>query len=955
MTLETDVRYRIDRTLENKGWILNPDNPLRNVYFESSLPQGFARKLGRQRPDYTLLYKENIDAPFIPVGVIEAKKSGADLDKALDQGAEYAEKIGAPLVFAINGTFCKTRYVNNSKSLFLNGQEVKELLKVTEALKYLTEQTNELYTIPKEVIQSRQDMISLFGDLNDVLRGEGLRAGIERFSEFANILFLKLLSEHNKSPVWNEIKKQGSQTRIEYINKIVLRNMAMQYGGDVFSPLLIKKPSTLDDIIERLDPLYLTPVDEDIKGGAFEYFLEKTTSTQNDLGEYFTPRHIVKAMVNLANLQFGERVYDPFCGTGGFLTGAFNYISVLLENNKEAKEFLKTHSIFGREITTTSRIAKMNMILHGDGHSGVSQIDSLENPIDGQYDVVLTNIPFSQKIVKKGRNGKPVNDVTNIYYDGLAKNSGDGVCVLHCFRSLKSGGRMAIVVPEGFLFRRELKPVREFMLNHATLHSVISLPQGVFLPYTQVKTDILYFTDVQQAKTVKYWFFRVRSDGFTLDNNRRKIDEESDIDRINASALSEVHIEQRDTELLYTIGFQSVSISDIADNNYNLVAQTNQYNVQSEHELVELGDVTEIVNGGTPSTKNKAYWGGNINWATIKDVKQKYLYDTERKITQAGLDNSNAKLLPIKTVIFSSRATIGEVCIAERETCTNQGFKNFICKDGVLHPEYLYYVLKYESPNIAKLATGTTFGEVSKSKISKYKIPLPSFEKQKHIVKELERYQRIIDGANQIIQNYFPAIPELDGCPVMKIGNVCFVEPSKKEISNIENIEVSFLPMSDLPEEVKDIAPVKVALKDQVYKGYTYFIENDLLIAKITPCFENGKMTIAKRLKNKIGFGSTEFIVLRAKEGIFIDWVYYCLRQKGFIDIGRETMKGTAGQQRLSSYFVGNYRIPVPSFEIQKKIVEQLDGESMMINNQKKIVTYFEQKIQDRLKSLWHL
>ena len=134
MALEADVRYRIDRTLGNKGWILNPDNPLRNVYFESLLPQGYSKKLGRKRPDYTLLYKEHVDDSYIPLGVIEAKKPGADLDKALDQGTKYAKKLKAPLVFAINGTFCKTRYVQNSKTLFLNGQEVKELLRVKEAL-----------------------------------------------------------------------------------------------------------------------------------------------------------------------------------------------------------------------------------------------------------------------------------------------------------------------------------------------------------------------------------------------------------------------------------------------------------------------------------------------------------------------------------------------------------------------------------------------------------------------------------------------------------------------------------------------------------------------------------------------------------------------------------------------------------------------------------------------------
>ena len=129
----------------------------------------------------------------------------------------------------------------------------------------------------------------------------------------------------------------------------------------------IKNPKTLMHIIDTIDPLILSTIDTDIKGDAFEYFLEKTTSTENDLGEYFTPRNVVKTVINLVDPKFKETIYDPFCGTGGFLTEAFNYIK---ENNiiKTQKEWelLRQHTIYGRELTTTARIAKMNMVLHGD-------------------------------------------------------------------------------------------------------------------------------------------------------------------------------------------------------------------------------------------------------------------------------------------------------------------------------------------------------------------------------------------------------------------------------------------------------------------------------------------------------------------------------------------------------------------------------------------------------------
>lgn len=144
-------------------------------------------------------------------------------------------------------------------------------------------------------------------------------------------------------------------------------------------------------------------------------------------------------------------------------------------------------------------------------------------------------------------------------------------------------------------------------------------------------------------------------------------------------------------------------------------------NENSKWDYSKLGDITEILSGGTPSSDVPEYWDGDINWVTLVDSKQKYLLSTKRKITAAGLKNSSAKLLPINTVIFSSRATIGDVTIAKVETATNQGYKNFICDESKIKHEYLYYLLKYLAGDIADLAGGMTFKEISKATISNFK------------------------------------------------------------------------------------------------------------------------------------------------------------------------------------------------------------------------------------------
>ena len=381
----------------------------------------------------------------------------------------------------------------------------------------------------------------------------------------------------------------------------------------------------------------------------------------------------------------------------------------------------------------------MNMILAGDGHSNIRMIDSLATPVDGQFDIVLANMPYSQR-TKHGR-----------LYE-LPSANGDSICVQHCMRAISKtapNGRMALVVPEGFLFRKDLSKTREYLLSRCQLQSIISLPQGVFLPYTGVKTDIIYATKVNQKvgsseKRKDFWYFDVKSDGYSLDNHRRKLEIPSDLTKFEEYRK----LDKDQTDDMLNVGFEIVPLTEVCQNSYILVGS--RYRAvkagSKQHPMVSLGDKRyfTVCSGGTPSSSDLPA----ENFVTM--IKK-----TERTISETGLKNSNARLLPIDTVVVSTRATIGRVGIAKTQLATNQGFKNVIIeRPSEILPEYLAYALLSKTDEMISLASGATFKEISKENFCTIQIPLLPLEQQKSIIAEFESYQRAISDAQAIIDSY---------------------------------------------------------------------------------------------------------------------------------------------------------------------------------------------------------
>lgn len=178
----------------------------------------------------------------------------------------------------------------------------------------------------------------------------------------------------------------------------------------------------------------------------------------------------------------------------------------------------------------------------------------------------------------------------------------------------------------------------------------------------------------------------------------------------------------------------------------------------------------------------------------------------------------------------------------------------------------------------------------------------------------------------------------------MKLCEICEINPRKTN-QLTDDFEVSFVSMSDVNSHDYYFSPKQVKLFNEVSKGYTYFEEGDVLLAKITPCFENGKSAIARDLRNGIGFGSTEFIVLRANNKTTAEWIFNFVSNPAFINDGRKHMTGSAGQKRLSIDFLRDYMIPLPPLEIQKKLVEEAEKEQQAINVNRHLIGTMQNKI----------
>ncbi|HRA91934.1 MAG TPA: N-6 DNA methylase, partial [Acinetobacter sp.] len=338
----------------------------------------------------------------------------------------------------------------------------------------------------------------LLFEANLLLKKEGVLENKKRFFEFAPLLILKLMSESVEMPYsrqsmrikqkynWKHFAKQEPQEMLQVLNRVFLPGLVKAYNRHTQffqKKSSIKNPDTLKKLVDRLSILNLLALNSDILGDAFEYFLHQEGARyKQGLGIYFTPRHVIKLLLDLIPLKPNDKIYDPACGSGGFLTEAFK---ILKKRSKTSSQYLNKKVIFGREISDSIKIAKMNLILLGADPSTLSQIDTLKTPVHNKFSVILANFPFSQK-----------TDFGSLY--GSQSKDANPLFLKHIMDALIMGGTAGVIVPDRLLFSESLEyiKVRKNLLETCNLLAVVQLHDFVFMPYTKQPTSILIFKTV---------------------------------------------------------------------------------------------------------------------------------------------------------------------------------------------------------------------------------------------------------------------------------------------------------------------------------------------------------------------------------------------------------------------------------------------------------------------------
>ena len=361
-----------------------------------------------------------------------------------------------------------------------------------------------------------------------------------------------------------------------------------KYMGDAIfkipTPLMLEKIVTaMDEIYAQMEQAHSA----DVRGDIYEYLLSKI-ATAGVNGQFRTPRHIIRMMVELTDPKADDVICDPACGTAGFLVSAGEYLKERRREeiffSREKKEHYMNHMFHGFDMDRTMlRIGAMNMMTHGIDNPFIEYRDSLsdQNPDRDKYSLILANPPFK---------GSLDADIVSTDLLKLCKTKKTELLFLALFlKMLRVGGRCACIVPDGVLFgsSKAHKDIRREIVENNRLEAVISMPSGVFKPYAGVSTAVLVFTKTGHGGTDQVWFYDMKADGFSLDDKRSAVKENDIPDIVKRFHDLEGEQDRKRTEQSFLVPKQ-----EIVDNGYDL--SINKYK-QVEYKPVEYPPTSEIL------------------------------------------------------------------------------------------------------------------------------------------------------------------------------------------------------------------------------------------------------------------------------------------------------------------------------------------------------------------------
>ncbi|MDW9610745.1 N-6 DNA methylase [Sinorhizobium meliloti] len=771
-------------------------------------------------------------------------------------------------------------------------------------------------------------------------------------------------------------------TYSEALTKMVENEGLPSFFRQIFrnAYLPYRDPETLRAFLREIDTF--TYDHSERLGDAFEYLLS-VLGSQGDAGQFRTPRHIIDFMVEIISPQKHEVILDPACGTAGFLISAYKNIlkqnttgaapgngaetggdaaEQALESPKRYKGDLLTsedrarlaRNIKGYDISPDMvRLSRVNMFLHDFKEPVVEEYDTLtsEDKWTEMADVILANPPFMSP--KGGI--KP-----HTRFQVQSKRS-EVLFVDYIAEHLTPNGRAAIVVPEGIIFQSQTAYVAlRKMLVENHLAAVISLPAGVFNPYSGVKTSILIL-DRSVAKASQHVaFFKIENDGFALGAQRKAV-KGSQLPQVKAELGAWLQAARAGGgEGLESNFGSAVKRSRIAEgNDYNLSVEryTASEKQKSEWALVTLDEICQSIQNGYPVEQI--------------DGPGKHLVTRIQTIADGSVDLQKTKstnddvpsdrLMRSGDILFShinSFDHLAKAALFEDKGISVVHGINLVRlrpDESKVHPKYLLVVLK----SVAFVENARRFAQravnqasIKVSDIRAMEIPLPPLEVQHEIVAEVEGYQRVIDGARAVLDNYRPHIPVDPEWPIKTLEEVARINPdSLNPEREFSGGQISYFDIASVENHSgRILEPTLVPVSDAPSRARRRIEVNDLLISTVRP---NLKAFGIVRSLPRNAVASTGFAVIRAVEGVS-DPFFLLHSIRSDSSLAQLTAKMEKGSYpSVNQTDMAALKLPMPPIEFQQAIAIEIEAEQALVNGNRDLIARLDKKIDAAVARVW--
>jgi len=732
--------------------------------------------------------------------------------------------------------------------------------------------------------------------------------------DFKNYRWAQLLdkrfSGHERLLLYAEgIEKMNHNENIPQLFRDIFKGVFLPY----------RDPETLNLFLKEIDGF--TYDHSERLGDAFEYLLS-VLGTQGDAGQFRTPRHIIDFIVAVVDPSKNDTVLDPACGTAGFLISAFKNIvngGTALTPDERAR--LMTN-FRGYDIAPDMvRLSRVNLYLHGFPNPTIHEYDTLtsEERWDERCDVIMANPPF---MTPKG-GIRPHNR-----FSIKAKRS-EVLFVDYIAEHLTPSGRAGVIVPEGIIFQGQnaYKNLRR-MLVEGYLWAVVSLPAGVFNPYSGVKTSILFMDRNLVKRTENVLFVKIENDGFDLGAQRRSIEGSQLAEALAILERHKTAPEAQEGKLALTAPRSRLLESpdiNLSGDRYRTAAVRHT----GKWPMVKLGEVCEL------------YQPKTITSAVIKESGPFKVFGANGVI--GYYDEFNHEQSEI--AVTCRGATCGTVNFTEPRSWITGNAMVVKPKNDRIRKEYLYYVLTYS--DLSSVISGAAQPQITRQSLAPFEIPLAPLEEQERIVAELEGYRKVIEGARQVLACYKPAIRIDPEWPMFELGEVAgvdgkLVNPRLKEYSNLPHVSAE-----NIEEGTGQLLSVRSAAEDRVTSGKYLFDPGCVLYSKLRPYLRKAALSDFR------GLCSADMYPVRTNDKrLTAEFLLRILLSPEFTAYA-DGLSHRARMPKLNRNQLLSYAIPLPPLSVQREIVAELEAERKLVEANRELIRWMEARIKAKLDEVW--